>query len=189
MTSKSPFYSSMVKIILNSETPIDEKESLLVSLVEKETLEKDSQIQLQQKDIEFKDEKIKNISKELDETTLYKLHLQQLLTVRTLIEKYEDSFGEKLKKKNISRLDKWKEFLSSSDERFKPFLDSGLELEVVCKEIDFIYNNHSALIHSTKVLDTFNLEARGLLSANQLRIVYLIIKDSPWKDMITISSV
>ena len=182
MTSKSPFYSSMVKIILNSETPIDEKESLLVSLVEKEK-------EPLEKDIKFKDEQIKTISKELDETTLYKLHLQQLLTVRTLIEKYEDSFGEKLKKKNISRLDKWKEFLSSSDERFKPFLDSGLELEVVCKEIDFIYNNHSALIHSTKVLDTFNLEARGLLSANQLRIVYLIIKDSPWKDMITISSV
>ena len=76
------------------------------------------------------------------------------------------NFGRQLLKKNTSRVEKWRIYLSSSEERMKPFKDGGFTVEDVCSMIDAIYNSHSHTIHSTKIVGGFKLTVCGLLQVN-----------------------
>ena len=122
-----------------------------------------------------------------EQETLYKLHYQQLLTVRSVIENFEKNFSMNLKKKNNSRIDKWKEFLDASDEQFKPFKDAGLSVSKVSGEIDVIFKRHSAEIHSVHLVEGLVLDARGLLSPEQLMIIRIVIQNSPWRGLVSIA--
>ena len=52
--------------------------------------------------------------------------------------------------------------------------------------VDAIYSSHSAAIHSIKIVEGFALETRGLLNEDQLKIMEIIIENSPWKGKIFI---
>ena len=117
---------------------------------------------------------------------MYKLHYQQLLSVRSIIENYEKSFDEELQKKNISRLEKWKEFLGS-EKAFKPFKEENLSVAEVSAMIVDIYKRHSAKIHSVELVEGLLLDTRGLLEPNELTVMKILIENSRWKGHITIA--
>ena len=191
--------ASLIKLILQSDKTIEEKQQLIVELNEREKREEKSSLKIQQLEenksleIQLREEKIQSLLKEQEHLikekeheTLYKKHYQKLLTVRSVIENFEKSFGEAIQKKKISRVEKWKEFLSSSEEKFKPFKEAGFTIETVSDAIDIIFKRHSADIHSVQSVEGLVLEVRGILTDDQAKIVQIIVQSSPWKDMIII---
>lgn len=118
------------------------------------------------------------------------MHFRKLLTVRSVIENYEKSFGHKLQKKNISRLEKWKEYLTTHDEKFKPFKALGYTIEQISSHVEDIFNQHSANIHS--VMDVNGklvvLKVQGILSDEQVILVNVMIQHSPWKNLVRIEN-
>ena len=175
-------------MILNSDKKIEETEHLLVELnqAEQKILLLDEKILLRDEKILRKEDKIEQLTKEKEKETVFKLHYQHLLTVRSVIENFEKSFGEKLQKKNISRIDKWKEFLGSSEEQFKPFRDAGLTIEKVSSTIDVIFKRYCTDIHTVHAVEGLEILVRGILTTEQVKIVEIIIQNSPWKDLITV---
>ena len=191
--------ASLIKLILQSDKTIEEKQQLIVELNEREKQEEKSSLEIQQLEeksslkIQLREEKIQSLLKEQEHLikekeheTLYKKHYQKLLTVRSVIENFEKSFGEAIQKKKIPRVEKWKEFLSSYEEKFKPFKDAGFTIETVSDAIDIIFKRHSADIHSVQSVEVLVLEVRGILTDDQAKIVPIIVQISPWKDMIKI---
>ena len=121
----------------------------------------------------------------MESETVQKLHYQQLLTVRSIIEKYENGFGKNIVDQNISRYKKWKQFLKSPL-NFKPFEDAGFTKDEVCNSIDKIYKRHSADIHSVRADHGLVIQAGNLLTGPELEIVKIIVANSPWQGLITI---
>ncbi|KAJ3112422.1 hypothetical protein HDU96_004565 [Phlyctochytrium bullatum] len=87
-----------------------------------------------------------------------------LLTVRGLIEIYENMFGEKIREMNASRLDKWKLYLEANDERFEPFKEAGYSIDKACQEVHDMFNSHSAIIHSVTAERGLSIKARAQLN-------------------------
>ena len=95
-SSSSQLYSSLMKIILTSDKSNEDKEQLLVKLFNYQNEVEKSGFDLQ---LKLKEEKIQHLmkenvylEKEKEQQTLYKLHYQQLLTVRSVIENFEKGF-------------------------------------------------------------------------------------------------
>ena len=109
ISTKSIPKLSLVQLILKSKIPDEEKALLLEMEIKKEALEKElnNEKEKNQLLLDLSNEKINTLAKEKEQETVYKLHYQQLLTVRAVIENYEKNFGDKLRTKNISRMDKW----------------------------------------------------------------------------------
>ena len=158
----------------------------LVEAKEKEVEAKEKEVEAKEKEIQWQKERITELVQQKEQESLYKLHYQQLLTIRGLIELYEKNFGEKLLKKNLSRLEKWKAYLQSRDERFKPFKEAGFTVDQVGHHVDTIFKSHSADIHSVKAVEGLILKAKGNLTDDQMKIVKIIVGVSPWKDVISI---
>ena len=152
-----------------------------------EFLSKEKEIESKEKEIEWQKERIIEIIKQKEQETLYKLHYQQLLTVRGLIEMYEKNFGEPLLKKNLSRLEKWKVYLQSRKENFQPFEDAGFSVDQVSNHVDMIFKSHSADIHSVKAVEGLILKAKGNLTHDQMKVVRILVEVSPWKDLLTVT--
>ena len=148
-------YQTLVNVILKSDKTIEEKAALLNDL-QKESL--------------------------LKERLLYKLHYQQLLTIRSVIKMFEKSFG---KQNHLSRIENWKKYLANS-EHFKPFEEIGLTEDGVSTQVDMLFKSHSADIHFLKTVEGFSLEPKGFLTAEQEKIVKILIGNSPWKHLIKI---
>jgi hypothetical protein len=142
--------------------------------------------QSKEKEVLWQNERIAELLQQKEQETLYKLHYQQLLTVRGLIELYEKNFGENLLKKNLSRLEKWKAYLQSRNENFKPFKEAGFTVDQVSNHVDMIFKSHSADIHSVKAVEGLILKAKGNLSDDQMKVVKVIVAVSPWKDIVSI---
>lgn len=181
------FYKRLIGIILKSDKTIEEQEDLLVSL---QNYQKEKEIALIEKEtalikLENKEELFKLVLKQKENETVLKLHYQQLLTVRSIIEKYENAFGKNLLDQKISRYNKWKQFLKSPL-NFKPFQDAGFTEDEVCNSIDQIYKRHSADIHSVRAEEGLVIQAGNLLTGPELEIVKIIVANSPWQGLITI---
>ena len=88
---------------------------------------------------------------------------------------YEKNFGEKLLKKNLSRLEKWKAYLQHRNENFKPFKEAGFTVDQVSYHVDMIFKSHSADIRSIKLIEGLLFKARGNLTADQLKVVKIIL--------------
>ena len=154
---------------------------------EKEIESKEKEIESKEKEIEWQKERVIEILKQKEQETLYKLHYQQLLTVRGLIEMYEKNFGEPLLKRNLSRLEKWKVYLQSRKENFQPFKEAGFSVDQVGNHVDMIFKSHSADIHSVKAVEGLILKAKGNLTHDQMKVVLILVEFSPWKDLLTIT--
>ena len=76
-------------------------------------------------------ERIGKLLKEIEQETLYRLHYQQVLTVRRLIVLFEENFGVSVLKKNLSRLKKWNAYLQYKNENFKPLKEAGFTVDQV----------------------------------------------------------
>ena len=147
---------------------------------------KEKEVQSKEKEVQWLKERIAELLQQKEQEKLYKLHYQQLLTVRGLIELYEKNFGDNLLKKNMSRLEKWTAYLKCRTENFKPFEEAGFTVDQVSNHVDMIFKSHSVDIHSVKAVEGLILKARGNLSDNQMKVVKVIIGVSPWKDVISI---
>ena len=84
-------------------------------------------------------------------------------------------------------MDKWKEYLTHSEERYKPFKEAGFKIETVCNAVDSVFKRHSADIHTVKGVKGLVLETRGLLTAEELKLINILVQNSPWKDYIKVS--
>jgi hypothetical protein len=175
---------SKIEIVLSSNMADSDKHSILKDLLQMESKEKE--VQSKEKEIQWQKERINELQQQKDQETLYKLHYQQLLTVRGLIELYEKNFGETLFKKNLSRLEKWKAYLQSGKENFKPFKEAGFTVDQVSNHVDMIFKSHSADIHSVKAVEGLILKAKGNLTDDQMKVVKIIVGVSPWKDLLSI---
>ena len=122
------------------------------------------------------------LNEKLERATRYKMYYRQLSTILPLIEKHEMNFGAKLANENVSRFDKWNEYLSMN-ENFKPFQDRGFKtaIEVSC-QVDAIYNSHLATIHSIECIEGFTIEAAGMLNSEELKVVQVIVNQSGGPD-------
>jgi len=181
---KSQETKDKLSIVMSSNIAEADKLSILkdlmqVQFIKKEIESKENVIELKDKEIQWKNERF-------EQEKLYKLHYQQLLTVRGLIELYEKNFGEKLLKKNLSRLEKWKMYLQDRKENFKPFKDAGFTVDQVSNHVDMIFKSHSADIHSLKVVEGLILKAKGNVTPDQMKVLKIIVEISPWKDVVSI---
>ena len=195
-----PFDASTVKadVVIASNISQSFKNDIVKDILklegkEREIKSKEREIKSRAREIKSKEEQIQlleNINATLlfqkEQETLYKLHYQQLLTVRGLVELYEKNFGERITKKNTSRVDKWKEFLSSRYESFAPFKAAGFTIDQVCHHVDMIFKSHSADIHSIKIVEGLKLQVRGKLTNEQMKVLKVIVESSIWKDIIVI---
>ena len=199
--SNSPtgsLYQTLVNVILKSDKTIEEKAALLNDL-QKESLLKEkvksmeNEIQSKQNEIQSKDELLKekitskdkdieHLTKEKERESLYKLHYQQLLTIRSVIEMFEKSFG---KQNHLSRIENWKKYLENP-QHFKPFEETGLTEDGVSTQVDMLFKSHSADVHFLKTVEGFSLVSKGFLTAEQEKIVKILIGNSPWKHLIEI---
>jgi len=178
-----------IAILMSSHMADSDKISILQELwqsKEKEVQSKEKEVQSKEREVQWQNERIAELLQQKEQETLYKLHYQQLLTVRGLIELYEKNFGENLLKKNLSRLEKWKAYLQSRNENFKPFKEAGFTVDQVSNHVDMIFKSHSADIHSVKAVEGLILKAKGNLSDDQMKVVKVIVAVSPWKDIVSI---
>ena len=203
--SNSPtgsLYQTLVNVILKSDKTIEEKAALLNDLQKESFLQeklttmdiffkdkvKSMENEIQSKDellkekITSKDKDIEHLTKEKERESLYKLHYQQLLTIRSVIEMFEKSFG---KQNHLSRIENWKKYLENP-ENFKPFEETGLTEDGVSTQVDMLFKSHSADIHFLKTVEGFSLASKGFLTAEQEKIVKILIGNSPWKHLIEI---
>ena len=171
-------------IVMSSNIADSYKHSILKDLMQLESKEKE--VQSKEKEVQWQKERIAELLQQKEQETLYKLHYQQLLTVRGIIELYEKNFGENLLKKNLSRLEKWKAYLQCRNENFKPFKEAGFTVDQVSNHVDMIFKSHSADIHSVKAVEGLILKAKGNLTDDQMKVVKIIVGVSPWKDVISI---
>ena len=172
---------SLIRVVLTSTLSMIEKEHLLDMLLQAKEME----VMAKEMEVSYLKERVIELGRQKDQEALYKLHYQQLLTVRAVIELYEKNFGTKITKKNMSRMNMWTEYLQSADERSKPFKEAGFSVDQVSDLVDKIYKSHSAEIHSVKVVEGLVLR-KGSLSKEQLSVVKVIIEQSGWEDFVTI---
>ena len=148
--------------------------------------QKEKEVQLLRDLQQEKEKEVEWLKEQKDSETAYKLHYMQLLSVRGLIEEYEKNFGESLRKKRTSRFEKWKTYLESGKEKFRPFEEAGFTVDQVCHHVDTIYNSHSADVHSLKLVEGLVLKVKGKLTLDQMKVVQIINEESRWKDIISI---
>lgn len=106
--------------------------------------------------------------------------------MRSVIENFESRFGQKLKKKNISRIDKWIEYLNGSEEHFKNFKEAGFSIEKVSSTVDVIFNRHSTDIHSIRLVEGLALKLGGQFASDEVKIIEILVQMSPWKEYLEV---
>ena len=197
---KDSSHPSVAAVILKSNLSDKEKEIMLDDQIQKERdlvlkekdfilKEKDFEIEKVrlQKDLEIKDGKIKLLTYKFTNADLHKKNYEQLLNVIAIIENYETMFEREwmLSEETQSRVETWRKYLSSSEERMKPFKDGGFAVEDVCWMIDAIYNSHSHTIHSTKIVGGVNTIS-GLLSPTEVDLLRIVVEILQWSDGVAI---
>lgn len=198
-SSQASLVSLLTDVIQNSNKSLEEKDSLLQEYVFRNggndkdheismlNIKLESALEMQtilQGGIQTRDRMIEWLIKEAAIAELTLRHHFKTLNVRAVIHKYEEHFTLELPLKTISRTEKWKEYLSISSEKFKPFKDAGYELEQVIKAVEEIYELDPKETVSYRSVETFGIQTGKLLDKNQSKILKIIIENTSWKDVL-----
>ncbi|KAJ3119239.1 hypothetical protein HK100_000409 [Physocladia obscura] len=173
------------RMLLKSKEDIAKKNERIIAEKEKLIAEKDKRI-TETKAVHTL--LMNELNLKYEKAVFARAHLESMLSVRFLIETFEQRFCKKIRNLNVSRIDKWKAYFSESSDRFAPFAAAtSLSETAVSDEIHSLFNSKSACIHSSHILgnDAFAIHVRKGLSATQLDLVNVMIKISGWDVTVT----
>jgi hypothetical protein len=178
------------------ETEFAKKEIELVSAKKEiELAKKEIELVSAKKEIELvsakkEAEKLQNqveyLTKEVNREIAYKLHFAGKLTVRAIIEQYEQFFGKKLLQSNQGRKEKWVAFLDDAN-HFVKFDEKGFNPENVAAIVATLYNSASAQIHSIESVENLVIPVKGL-NEDQIKLLNILIELTGWKGTIVLAT-
>ena len=176
------------------ETEFAKKEAELVSakketeFAKKETefANKETELVSAKKEAEKLQNQVEYLTKEVNREIAYKLHYASKLTVRGIIEQYEQSFGKKLQQSNQGRKEKWVAFLDDAI-HFVKFDEKGFKPENVATIVATLYNSASAQIHSIETVENLVIPVKGL-NEDQIKVLDILIELTGWKGTIVLAT-
>jgi hypothetical protein len=131
---------------------------------------------------------VQNLTEKLNTESAYKLHYAKKLTVRAIIEQYEQSFGVNSKKEIQGRYQRWKAFLDANpDSAFVKFAANGFTSDSVANTVTMLYNSASAQIHSIDNVANLVIPMNGL-NEDQIKLLHILIELTGWKEIITLGT-
>ena len=165
------------------------KETELVSAkkeIELVSAKKETELVSAKKEAEKLQNQVEYLTKEVNRETAYKLHYASKLTVRGIIEQYEQSFGKKLQQSNQGRKEKWVAFLDDAI-HFVKFDEKGFKPENVATIVATLYNSASAQIHSIETVENLVIPVKGL-NEDQIKVLDILIELTGWKGTIVLAT-
>ena len=171
------------------ETEFAKKETELVSAKKEAELvsaKKETELVSAKKEAEKLQNQVEYLTKEVNREIAYKLHYASKLTVRGIIEQYEQSFGKKLQQSNQGRKEKWLAFLDDAN-HFVKFDEKGFKPENVATIVATLYNSASAQIHSIETVENLVIPVKGL-NEDQIKVLDILIELTGWKGTIVLAT-
>ena len=163
------------------------KEAELVSAKkETEFANKETELVSAKKEAEKLQNQVEYLTKEVNREIAYKLHYAGKLTVRAIIEQYEQFFGKKLLQSNQGRKEKWVAFLDDAN-HFVKFDEKGFKPENVATIVATLYNSASAQIHSIETVENLVIPVKGL-NEDQIKLLDILIELTGWKGTIVLAT-
>jgi hypothetical protein len=165
--------------VAKKDAEIAKKDSLLIS-TQLSFAKKESQLEKEnlQKDVQI-------LTKELNRTTAYMLHYAKQLTVRAIIERFEQSFGENLKKSKQGRQERWTAFLNAKSTAFDKISENGFSVESVADIVTMLYNSASAQLHSIEHIEGLGITVSGF-NDDQIKLLHILIELTGWSGTVTL---
>ena len=153
---------------------------------ETEFAKKEIELVSAKKEAEKLQNQVEYLTKEVNREIAYKLHYASKLTVRGIIEQYEQSFGKKLQQSNQGRKEKWLAFLDDAN-HFVKFDEKGFKPENVATIVATLYNSASAQIHSIETVENLVIPVKGL-NEDQIKVLDILIELTGWKGTIVLAT-
>jgi hypothetical protein len=98
------------------------------------------------------------------------------MTVRAVIEQFEQSFGQNFKKLHQGRQAQRRAFLTEKQSVFIKFSEQGFkQTEEVVDTITMLYNSTSAQIHSQEILEKLAIPVDGF-DGDQIKLLRILIE-------------